>query len=226
MPLESHTVNAGNLTMAPLKSKNAVVARDAAEAGSVTGTGAGERRRDLEGAVIACNDANGYAREIGKLWDDAQAKFVTIGRCLLLAKQTLPHGAYEHMVATMLPFGASVARKLRAVAVALDAGRLKISSLPRSYENAYALAVLSDRELEIAENRQVVRPDVTRREIDSFRREIRNPAHDERRSHLMRQRERHLARIKILQGHIGRLQVSIAEIDAELERAAPLTIHG
>ena len=192
--------------MAALKSKRAIAVNydGAAET-------AGNRLQGLENAVVPQNDADGYAREIGKLWDETQQKFIAIGRYLVSAKQTLPHGEYERMVETMLPFGSSAARKLRTVAEAVDTARLPIVSLPRRYVNAYELAVLPEQELRQAEKRQLVRPDVTRREIEAFKREIRQPNHS-RHVELLRERQRLMARL--------------AAIDAELERGNRPAIDG
>jgi hypothetical protein len=61
----------------------------------------GTRAQTLANAVVARNNAEGYAREIGKLWGEAQQKFLAIGRYLCLAKRTLEHGEFERMVASI-----------------------------------------------------------------------------------------------------------------------------
>ncbi len=135
-----------------------------------------ERARRLSNTVLDLRDSGAYVAEIGKLWSEAQEKFVVIGRYLNQAKATLPHGEFEHMIATQLPFGKHVAFQLRSVAAAVDGGRLLEEELPHSYATAYKLAILDNELLELARKRGLVRPAVTRREIESFRREIADTA--------------------------------------------------
>lgn len=135
-----------------------------------------ERARRLSNTVLDLKDTGAYVTEIGKLWSEAQEKFVVIGRYLNQAKATLPHGEFEHMIATQLPFGRHVAFQLRSVAAAVDSGRLLEDELPHSYATAYKLAILEDRHLGVARERGLVRPAVTRREIEAFRREMADAA--------------------------------------------------
>src|SRR4051812_1252305 len=161
----------------------------------------------LENAVRKYNDADGYARAIGKLWAEAQQKFIAIGRHLQQAKQTLAHGDYERMVSSMLPFGPSVARKLRTVAEAVDSGRLPGDSLPNAYSVAYELAVLPEGELLVAGERRLIRPDVTRREIEAFKREIRN-AQSDRRAVLALQRNQQMARLRAARAKVQEIEAA------------------
>jgi hypothetical protein len=119
------------------------------------------------------------------------------------------------MVDTMLPFGGSAARKLRTVAEAVDAERLPIISLPRSYVNAYELAVLHDQDLRRAEERHLVRPDVTRREIEAFKREIRQPAQSGRRTELLRERQRLKARLAVIEAELAQETLPVINEQAE-----------
>jgi len=177
----------------------------------------------LENAVRKYNDADGYARAIGKLWAEAQQKFIAIGRHLQQAKQTLAHGDYERMVSSMLPFGPSVARKLRTVAEAVDSGRLPGDSLPNAYSVAYELAVLPEGELLVAGERRLIRPDVTRREIEAFKREIRN-AQSDRRAVLALQRNQQMARLRAARAKVQEIEAAIAELEAQMdaEGGAPI----
>jgi hypothetical protein len=179
-----------------------------------------KRLQALANSVVPHNDADGYARAIGKLWGEAQEKFIAIGRHLVLARRTLPHGEYQNMVDTMLPFGSSVARKLRTIAEAVCTGRMRAEALPLTYSVAYELAVLPDQQLQLAEQRQLIRPDVTRREIDAFKRELRQPSGVvRRRSELLLAHKRTLAQIQ-------ELQTSLAEIEAELAQGGGPIIDG
>src|SRR4051794_20340026 len=126
------------------------------------------RERLLSNHVKQCADLAEYVDEIDKLWGEAQEKFLIIGRYLLQAKLTLPHGQFETMVATQLPFGKNIAYQLRCVAQAVDQERLDVAEVPRSYNNAFRLAQMKPPLLERARKAKLVRPDVTRREIDEF----------------------------------------------------------
>lgn len=177
----------------------------------------GTRTRMLSNTVVARNSAEGYANEIGKLWSEAQQKFLTIGRYLILAKEKLAHGEFERMVSAMLPFGRNVAHRLRVVAAAVDQGRLPEEALPRSYTVAYGLVILSEQEFEEARRRDLLRSTLTNRELEEFRREIRKPVGEERYAQLMRERDRLAVEMK-------KLRERLDEIESEL--AGPVTIDG
>ena len=96
------------------------------------------------------------------------------------------------MVASELPFGYQTAYQLKTIAERVDFGRMPAAKLPRSYATAFRLAALADAEFSEAEARDLYRPDVTRREIDEFVREIRQTAADL--EHRLSQEYRRLAR--------------------------------
>lgn len=118
------------------------------------------------------SDRSAYAEEIARLWSEAQDRFLKIGRYLVRAKEALPHGSFEAMIADELPFGRHVAWQLRTVATAVDGGRLIEDELPNSYATAFKLATLDDEILERAKAENVVRPNVTRAEVTSFVRRV------------------------------------------------------
>ncbi|MBK1662040.1 hypothetical protein [Paracraurococcus ruber] len=126
------------------------------------------RHRILSNTVRNCESPQEFVAEIEKLWGEAQEKFLTIGRYLVQAKNRLRHGEFELMVATQLPFGKNVAYQLRIVALAVEQNRLEERELPRSYSNAFRLAQMSEAVLSRARAGNLVRPDVTRREIAEF----------------------------------------------------------
>src|SRR3954468_15535413 len=72
-----------------------------------------------------------FAQEISMLWQDVREKFLRIGRLLVRAKNVLPRGEFDRMIAIDLPFNTSIAYQLRAVADAVDTGRLALGELPR-----------------------------------------------------------------------------------------------
>jgi hypothetical protein len=76
---------------------------------------------------------------------------------------------------------------------------------------------LSEQEFEEARRRNLLRSTLTNRELDEFRREIRQPVGEERHAQLLRERDRITAEMEKLRGQIE-------EIDREL--AGPVTIDG
>ncbi|HEY8610091.1 MAG TPA: hypothetical protein VIL69_02225 [Roseomonas sp.] len=114
-----------------------------------------------------------YVKEIGRLWTQAQDRFLQIGNYLIFAKMKLQHGEYERMISEELPFQRSVAHALRAVAEAVRDERLFKDELPNSYSTAYLLTSLPDDGIEEARNRGLVGPDVRRAQVAQFCREFR-----------------------------------------------------
>ncbi len=189
-----------------------------------------QRHRILSNFVKQCDNTGEFIAEIGKLWDEAQEKFLTIGRYLIQAKVRLKHGEFEAMIASQLPFGRGVAYQLRMVAQAVEQAKLEESTLPRSYSNAFRLAQMDKIVLERARESNLIRPDVTRREIVDFLEII--SAEAERR---WPERERTAREIKRLRSRAAALADELAETKAklaEMEAAATrssrndLTIDG
>jgi hypothetical protein len=166
-------------------------------------------RQGILNAIVQQNDVDGYTREIVRLWNEAKEKFLAIGNYLVLAKRMLPHGDYEEMVRSRLPFDPSVARKIRAVAEAVQNGVLSRERLPNSYATAYELTLLTEDEFRLAEARNLVRPDVYRREIQALRAEVRMPVDPQQRLALQREYQR-------IQRDMKRLRARADEIMAKL----------
>ena len=150
-----------------------------------------------------------YVQELTRLWREAQDRFVAIGEYLMHARETLPHGEYEKMVAADLPFGRAVAHALRTVAAAVREGRLQRPELPRSYTTAYFLATLPPNQLAVARSRGLVRYDVPRSSVDAFRRELRGtttdpaPEQHRERAKLKVQMQAIAARLREIEALIG-----------------------
>lgn len=158
-----------------------------------------------------------FAEEITRAWGEAQDSFLRIGRLLIKAKNTLPHGEYQEMVERDMPFGASVGRKLRAVAEAADAGVVDLERLPPSYATIYEVATMSEEARAKAADAGILRRDVTIREVRDFKRSVTAPVHtdlptphigpDRRREELerlLRQRDDIDNRIRELREQLGR----------------------
>ena len=170
----------------------------------------GERIRLLSNTLVTLHSEDDAVREISKLWREAQEKFLAIGRYLVCAKHQFK-GEYERLILPQLPFGRQVAFQLRTVAAAVDDGKIEEKALPRSYSTAYSLVTLVPEHFALARDRNLVRYDVARSEVEAFRRELRRSAPapdwialDEERKNIVRE--------------VARLKQRLAEIDVELEK--------
>lgn len=109
-----------------------------------------------------------FAEDIRRNWLNALEATVQVGRRLNEAKEKLPHGEYEAMVEQDLPFKPATARKLREVAAFVDSGKVPLEQLPEAYSTVYAIATMPEERRQEALERGVIRPEVTRRELEQF----------------------------------------------------------
>ena len=178
------------------------------------------RTEIIANALRPCQTREEYVREIHKLWTEAQAKFLAIGRYLVAAKANLDvngkRGDYERMINNDLPFSRQVAHQLRVVAEAVDSGRLGEGEMPRGYSTAFLLASLPDEQLTVARQRGLVSPAVARARVLEFRRTLMPRDLGQ----LQRNRERILAEIERRQAEIKALQARLSEIDMTIEGSA------
>lgn len=170
--------------------------------------GTGDRRsEDLSNAVIDdLTTRPEFVREITRLWSEANDKFLAIGRYLIIAKKTLPHGEYQPMIDNDLPFNAVTARQIVTATNAIDNGLLPRDRLPSSYTTVYLLTTLSDEERAAADRAGLIRPDVRRKEIRSFKQTLAASRIGEF-DRLRAERDR-------LRAEHRRIQSRLAEIDA------------
>jgi hypothetical protein len=138
-----------------------------------------------------------YVDAISRLWSSAQTAFLDIGRLLIRAKVTLPHGEYTTAVEARLPFAARTAYQLREAARwALEMDRrqnIALDTLPGSYSTIYLLSTLDPPTLEQAQKEGLVRPELRRSELIAWRRNRAGQGHQslhERREKLLRERAR------------------------------------
>lgn len=118
---------------------------------------------------------------VGMEWQRAGKAFLRIGRLLLEAERRLSKSEYDSLIegaGKLLPFGRTVAIQLRRVAQAVDSRRLPEDRCPASYSVAYALVTLPDAHFRLADERNLLRPDVKREEVRAFRAEMLNQARD------------------------------------------------
>jgi hypothetical protein len=82
-------------------------------------------------------------------------------------------GRFSTEIIPKLPFERATADKLAKVAILVDAGVLPVERLPPNYSTAFLLLTLDKSDLAKAEERNLVRPNVSRKEVEAFRSELR-----------------------------------------------------
>ncbi len=131
------------------------------------------RVQALQIAKMQPTTPDDYVEAIGALWNRAQSAFLDIGRLLMRAKETLPHGEYIATVEARLPFSSRTAYQLReATRWAIEMAQRQtftLDMLPGSYSTIYLLSTLDPPTLEAAESEGIVRPDLRRAELVAWR---------------------------------------------------------
>lgn len=160
--------------------------------------------------------------EIQKEWSDARDSFLAIGRALLSLEDSLSRIEWQRLRQSserLFPFSEATATQLRQIARAVDSGRLPREQCPGSYGTAYQITLLSDAQLQAAQERGLIRPDVTRREIMVLRRETRlltdNPLPKGRidRAALREERRRLVERRDALKADLEQIEFRLRQID-------------
>jgi hypothetical protein len=175
-------------------------------------TEAGPRAEMFANAVKShadLRDPEQYAEEIRRLWGEAARKFLAIGEYLLQAKEHFSYGDKARELEKLLPFTYSTANRLMRIAEAVRLNRLPRERLPANYATAYVLTTMNDNDLDEAKRRNLVREDVTRKALEDFMAERRQPEEDAHHVLLRRERER-------IAGQIERLKARLEEIDTLL----------
>ncbi|CAO3410942.1 DUF3102 domain-containing protein [Azospirillum largimobile] len=168
---------------------------------------ADRRASDISDAIVPCHTRQEFAQEIRYHWNRSRKEFLSIGRYLNRAKEILPHGEFEAMIESDMPFSVETAFRFRAVAEAVDTGRLSLDVLPGAESVAYQIVTMTPDELERAKAEGLVRPDVTRRQLIDFKRSLRPPKDvtpNDRRRQLL--------------AEYARLRARMAEVRDELRR--------
>lgn len=123
--------------------------------------------------------------EVAEAWGHARDAFIEIGRALNAVELELEPAEKDAMrrgFARLFPFSETVATQFRQIARAVDEGRLPLQACPGSYGTAYQLALLTPGQLSIARERGLIRSDVSRNAVISFRKEIQAVAQQTSRS--------------------------------------------
>ncbi|KAA0679441.1 DUF3102 domain-containing protein [Roseomonas genomospecies 6] len=173
---------------------------------------------DVRRSVGKLSSKDKYVETIGRLWKEATARFIDIGKYLVYAKDSLPHGEYEAMIESELPFSKSVAHALKTVADAVMQRKVTEADLPPDYSTSYLLVSLKDDKFAMAREHGLVRPSLKRHEILEFRRTLRTARPVSQRAaarRLARERERILADMAALQQRLTEVEAQMKTIDAE-----------
>jgi hypothetical protein len=172
--------------------------------------------------------------EIHKEWRDARDSFLAIGRALLSLDEILTRTELQRLRQgneRLLPFSDATATQLRQIARAVESGRLPYDLCPGSYGTAYQITLLTDRQMQVARARGLVRPDVTRREIFSLRRELAEMADAALpnridRAALREERNRLAARRQRLADELAAADLRLRQIDELLDDASSVAGEG
>lgn len=106
-----------------------------------------------------------WAESITSKWRSSVESILEVGRLLLDAKAALPHGEFEAMVKSELPFGPRSARMLAAVARNPTLSNRKYTSdLPASWYSLYELSRLPATTLDAAFEHGLVHPELKQAE--------------------------------------------------------------
>jgi hypothetical protein len=164
--------------------------------------------------------------EIEKEWRDARDSFLAVGRALLSLEDTLTRAEFVRLrrsTERLFPFSDATATQLRQIARAVDSGRLPQEQCPGSYGTAYQITLLTESQLRAAQERGLIRSDVTRREIMQLRRDVRvidrKPAPTGRldRAVLRNERKRLAERKERLVDQLSHIEHRITQIDGLLD---------
>ncbi|GAN61522.1 hypothetical protein ACI01nite_27330 [Acetobacter cibinongensis] len=112
--------------------------------------------------------------EVNQNWSQARDSFLAIGRALLDLENFLSKAEYIKLrqgSERLFPFSDATATQLRRIAKAVSDGVIPLDACPGSYGTAYQITLLNEYQLQVAKERGLIRPDVTRREIANLRRE-------------------------------------------------------
>jgi hypothetical protein len=167
------------------------------------------RAEGLADNIASLRTRTDFARHIKGKWTAANKVFLDIGRALVRAQEVLPHGEFEAMVMSDMPFGKAVAFRLRAVAEAIDSKAIPFARLPESYAILYEYTTLQAEHLQLADQRGLIRKDVTKAEVTDFKRSLRSVPDEAKREALVRE-------LKRLHEQRKRLALRMAEIAKEV----------
>lgn len=113
--------------------------------------------------------------DVAVAWGQTRDAFIEIGRALNDVDRELDseeRDRFKQGFRRLFPFSDTVASQFRAIARAVDDGRLPRELVPGSYGAAYQMALLTPHQRELAGARGLIRPDVSRDVLIEFRKEV------------------------------------------------------
>lgn len=120
----------------------------------------------MSGDLVSRAGLGDIAEPIRARWQAAAQSIVEVGQLLVEARANLPHGQFEAMVETELPFGTSTARMLMAIARhEWLANRHHGDVLPPAWRTLYELSRLPAEALDKALSDGLIRPDMERADV-------------------------------------------------------------
>src|SRR5208337_2429769 len=123
-------------------------------------------RRGCLPALSRSASTRAWAAHITACWRASVKAIFEVGRLLTTAKEALPHGEFLTMVESSLPFGASTAQRLMAIAADTRlSNAAHVQHLPLSWGTLYELTKLSDPQFEAGIRDGVIRPDMERKHV-------------------------------------------------------------
>jgi len=209
--------------MAPFKMKRTDARDRVKEAVPTRLEDAPSQTKHVRRTIVAFERVEDYVAEIETLWKEAAETFLLIGRNLNKAKEILPHGEYQRMVQSCLPFDKSRAYQLRMVATMVDSGRVAEDDLPRSSATAFLFASLDREMIARAKDDGILRADVRRQEVQEWKRRLAGPPHNA--VSLARMRATLRARIQRYEDELARAREQLAELGDDLPRSVIIEGH-
>ena len=209
--------------MAPFKMKRTDARDRVKEAVPARLEDAPSQTKYVRRTIVAFERVEDYVAEIETLWKEAAETFLLIGRNLNKAKEILPHGEYQRMVESCLPFDKSRAYQLRMVATMVDSGRVTEGDLPRSSATAFLFASLDRNAIARAKEDGVLRPDARRHEVQEWKRRLAGPPQNAEALERMRVALR--ARIQRYEEELARARAQLAELGVDEPRGVVIEGH-
>jgi hypothetical protein len=128
-----------------------------------------------------CHTMPEFASWITASWRTSMEGILETGRRLVAAKNALEHGEWQEMVANHLPFGDSVAARLKRIAESPHfSNPAPVQDLPHSYSVLYEILGFSLKEFNKFVEAGLINKDTTRSEIIDMKRALRNPANPDK----------------------------------------------
>ncbi len=130
------------------------------------GTDVLQNREKVRAATILRNSIKrGHEKQLDAI--------IEMGRALIRAERAFTRKEWDHLLAggqRLIGLPKNTASMYRAIARDIDAGRLPRALCPESFSTAYVLTTYEDWRLDAAKQKGLLRPTVTRKEIEQFKR--------------------------------------------------------